>query len=109
MTKEQYYYLFIALILIIGLSIQIIPKMLSNPKSTEHYIGVNVSSRNDSYVYTWLGGWDYDSFVGDVRVGGVVVKHPKPYSVIAINKSGNLPVEMYMIPVSTWIQVYPKV
>ena len=109
MTKEHLYYLFLFLLLVCGLIGQVTLAHFDRNKSDEHYIGVNVSTINGECVYTWLGGWDYDSFVGDVAVDNQPVGHPSPYTVISVNKSCNLTVSMYMKPVKSFVRIYPKV
>jgi hypothetical protein len=109
MTKEQAYYIFLFLLLVVGLLLQVVFAQVGHGRSNEHYIGVNVSRIDGVCVYTWLGGWDYDSFVKDVAVDNNSVGHPEPYAVIAVNKSCNLTVSMYMEPVKSFVRIYPKV
>jgi len=98
------FYVILALVLIIGLGIQLVPRTL--PDSDEHYIGTNLTRVNKTYceVY-WLGGWDYDSFMGDIRVNDIGVGHPPPNSRIYSGACVNITVEMYDRSAQSYLRV----
>lgn len=104
MNPYVIFYIVMAFVLIIGLGIQLIPRVA--PDSDEHHIGTNLTRVNKTYceVY-WLGGWDYDSFMGDVRVNNVTMSHPLPNSRIYSGACRNITVEMYDKAVKSYQKV----
>ena len=104
-TKFIVWYLLCALMLVAGLGI---PYLLgqSRPQSDEHYMGTNLTRVNDSHcTVTWLGGWDYDSFIQEIRVNNVSMGHPLPYSVIYSGNCGNIRVEAYDKTVKSYLEI----
>jgi hypothetical protein len=72
------------------------------------YLGLNSTVMdNGTCRYTWLGGTDYESFVGNLSVDRVDIGHPKPKTVIHVGRC-NAVVRMWMKDVKSWVQLYPK-
>jgi uncharacterized membrane protein YdcZ (DUF606 family) len=77
------------------------------PNHSIHPLGLNSTRINETACrYTWLGGIDYDSFVGNITIENISVGHPAPGSVIHIGNCSAV-VRMYMKDVKTYIQLYP--
>jgi hypothetical protein len=94
--------------LVVVFSILALGIWLSLPHSNVHYLGVNDTRINDTHCrYTWLGGTDYDSFVGNITVDSTNVGHVPPGTVIYEGKCGAV-VRLYMKDVKTYVQIYPK-
>lgn len=81
---------------------------LITPHTSSHFLALNSTVINDTTCrYTWLGGVDYDSFVGDVTVDNVSVGHPEPMTRIHEGRCDAV-VRIYMKDVKTYVQLYPK-
>ena len=105
--RELMYYGILAIILIVGLAIQILPKMI--PKYSTTTMAVNVTKTDYGCKFYWLGGTDYDSFVTILVVDGENVGHPPPGSEIYNGTDCNATVKMYMRDVRTLQQIHPVV
>ncbi len=104
--KYVYYYGLLFLILVVGLGYQFINSRINSESLEEHYIGTNMTRMNDTHcVVTFLGGWDYESFVGDIRVNGKSVGHIKPYTVIHDGDCIPVKVEMYDRAVQSYLVI----
>lgn len=106
MNTYAIFYIVMAFVLIIGLGIQLVPRVA--PPSQEHYIGANMTITNNTYTCTctWLGGWDYDSFFGDILVNGVNVGHVPFGTILYKGKCKNITVEAYERSVQSYVTVY---
>jgi hypothetical protein len=95
--------------LVVVFSILALGIWISLPHSNRvHFLGVNDTRLdNDTCRYTWLGGIDYDSFVGDISVDNISIGHVPVGSVIHEGRCGAV-VRLYMKDVKTYVQIYPK-
>jgi hypothetical protein len=94
--------------LVVVFSILALGIWLSLPHSNVHFLGINDTRINDSFCrYTWLGGIDYDSFVGDISVDNISVGHVPVGTIIHEGRCGAV-VRLYMKDVKTYVQIYPK-
>jgi len=95
------YFVFLVCALLLGIYLSMPHHM------TPKYLGINVTQiDNNTCRYTWLGGVDYDSFVGDLSVDNVNAGHPIVGSVIHTGDC-NSTVRMYMKDVQSYVQLYP--
>lgn len=103
------YYLFLAGLLVFGIAMQVIyGNIKASAERSEHFMGVNHSHVNDTHCsVTWLGGWDYESFIGDVRVNNVSKGHVPAYTEIwRGNCSEPVRVEMYERSARSYLTIY---
>lgn len=107
MEKIWFYYYSILLMLVIAAGLYyFIVGVANHAKLTEHHIGVNMTKNNDTCRVVWLGGWDFDSFYGNVTVNGINVGHPAPITEIYNDTCKNITVLMYDKAVHTDVELY---
>jgi hypothetical protein len=99
------WYLALALLLVLGIGIQIAPKIVID-SGEEHFIGANVTKIGNRCVCTFLGGWDYDSFFGDIRIDNVSVGHVNPRTVLYDGECKNITIEGYEKSVQTYVVIF---
>jgi hypothetical protein len=101
-----YYYLFLAGLIVAAVLFEIVISIANTAKVSEHYIGVNLTKTNGTCKVIWLGGWDFDSFYGNVTVNGVNAGHPRPVTEIFNETCKDIVVLMYDRAVKTDIELY---
>jgi hypothetical protein len=99
------WYILLALALIVGIGIQISPKVLVS-SNEEHYIGANVTRINNTCTCTWLSGWDYDSFFDDIKINNVSVGHPPVGTILYQGPCKNITIQSYEKSVRTYVTVF---
>lgn len=107
MNTTQLYIILLGAFLFISLFILCIYLTLPHHNASR-FLAINSTRLNESTCrYTWLGGTDYDSFVGNISIDNISVGHPKVMSVIHVGNCSAV-VRMYMKDVKAWVQLYPK-
>lgn len=101
MNNTQLYYLFLAIVLVVGIAIQI-----KLPAGEEHYLGANTTRNESNCTTTFMGGWDYDSFFGDVRVNNISFGHIPAGTVVYDGPCKNVTITSYAKPVHSYVVVY---
>ena len=102
----MYYYGGLVALIIAAIFYYLVIGSIKSSSVAEHPIGVNLTKENGTCIVRWLGGWDFDSFYGNVRVNGINKGHPKPMTVIYNGTCKDLLVTMYDRAVQTDVVLY---
>lgn len=105
-TIYKIYYIGLAIVALLALWIFYVPH--SHSYGVGHTMALNVTTTEDGCRYTWLGGTDYQSFIGDLLVDNVSIGHPAPGAVIYEGTDCNTTVGMYFKDVRVYQTIHPR-